>query len=222
MWEGWKAGFLAFHAFHTLSFPWPALETHITKSQSPRRPVLGTGTTCPRWRLSWIASCRSLHHHDSRGPPREDLLHACSYLRTRTTRWRRRSRGGCHAADSSIASLHTGPSRLRKHGQKGRAAAGPVERRIRSILHQMLFQAFRDSSGWSNFEPRRGANASIHAEVPPVRLISVDQLEECVHSRHKRLCIHCGFKRSWSSRVCRTRSLVEPVPFLGLLIIIGF
>ena len=24
MWEGWKAGFLALHAFHTLSFPWPA------------------------------------------------------------------------------------------------------------------------------------------------------------------------------------------------------
>ena len=24
MWEGWKAGFIAFHAFHTLSFPWPA------------------------------------------------------------------------------------------------------------------------------------------------------------------------------------------------------
>ena len=22
---GWKAGFMAFHAFHTLSFPWPAL-----------------------------------------------------------------------------------------------------------------------------------------------------------------------------------------------------
>jgi hypothetical protein len=51
VWEGWKAGFLAFHAFHTLSFPWPALETRFTKSQSPRRPVLGTGTTCPRWRL---------------------------------------------------------------------------------------------------------------------------------------------------------------------------
>ena len=26
VWEGWKAGFMAFHAFHTLSFPWPALE----------------------------------------------------------------------------------------------------------------------------------------------------------------------------------------------------
>ena len=27
VWEGWKAGFLAFHAFHTPSFPWPALGT---------------------------------------------------------------------------------------------------------------------------------------------------------------------------------------------------
>jgi hypothetical protein len=34
------------------SFPWPALEKRITKSQSPRRPVLGTGPTCPRCRLS--------------------------------------------------------------------------------------------------------------------------------------------------------------------------
>jgi hypothetical protein len=23
VWEGWEAGFMAFHAFHTLSFPWP-------------------------------------------------------------------------------------------------------------------------------------------------------------------------------------------------------
>ena len=23
VWEGWKASFKAFHAFHTLSFPWP-------------------------------------------------------------------------------------------------------------------------------------------------------------------------------------------------------
>jgi hypothetical protein len=27
VWEGRKAGFMAFHAFHTLSFPWPALGT---------------------------------------------------------------------------------------------------------------------------------------------------------------------------------------------------
>ncbi len=25
VWEGWEAGFMAFHAFHTLSFPQPAL-----------------------------------------------------------------------------------------------------------------------------------------------------------------------------------------------------
>ncbi len=26
-WEGWEARFLAFHAFHTLSFPWPAFSS---------------------------------------------------------------------------------------------------------------------------------------------------------------------------------------------------
>ena len=26
VWEGWKASFMAFHAFHTLSFPWSASE----------------------------------------------------------------------------------------------------------------------------------------------------------------------------------------------------
>ena len=25
VWEEWEAGFLAFHAFHTLSFPWPVV-----------------------------------------------------------------------------------------------------------------------------------------------------------------------------------------------------
>jgi len=33
VWEGWKAGVLAFHAFHTLSFSWPVLETRFTSSQ---------------------------------------------------------------------------------------------------------------------------------------------------------------------------------------------
>lgn len=25
VWKGWEAGFMAFHAFHALSFPWPLL-----------------------------------------------------------------------------------------------------------------------------------------------------------------------------------------------------
>jgi hypothetical protein len=29
VWEGWEAGFMAFHAFHTLSFPWPAFRVEI-------------------------------------------------------------------------------------------------------------------------------------------------------------------------------------------------
>jgi hypothetical protein len=31
MWEGWEAGFMAFHAFHTLSFPWPAFRALLNK-----------------------------------------------------------------------------------------------------------------------------------------------------------------------------------------------
>src|SRR3984957_12701964 len=43
--KGGRPAFLAFHAFHTLSFPRPALEARFTTSQSPRRPVLRTGST---------------------------------------------------------------------------------------------------------------------------------------------------------------------------------
>jgi hypothetical protein len=86
-----------------LSFPWPALETRFTKSQSPRRPVLGTGTTCPRCRLyrqvalKWVfppgrldpptgfygvptESCRK--HLSRELPPVNNQLRAAS-LRTR-------------------------------------------------------------------------------------------------------------------------------------------
>ena len=31
VWEGWEAGFMAFHAFHTLSFPWPAFRAVLDK-----------------------------------------------------------------------------------------------------------------------------------------------------------------------------------------------
>jgi hypothetical protein len=46
MWEGWKAGFLAFHTFHILSFPWPALECvfkerSYRKTPFPRNSYLG-------------------------------------------------------------------------------------------------------------------------------------------------------------------------------------
>ena len=30
---------LAFHPFHTLSFPWPALETRVAQSKSRKDPV---------------------------------------------------------------------------------------------------------------------------------------------------------------------------------------
>ena len=37
VWEGWEAGFMAFHAFHTLSFPWPAFrpESWIYRYATP-------------------------------------------------------------------------------------------------------------------------------------------------------------------------------------------
>ncbi len=37
VWEGWEAGFMAFHAFHTLSFPWPAFaDADHRKSKLPQ------------------------------------------------------------------------------------------------------------------------------------------------------------------------------------------
>ena len=42
VWEGWKAGFMAFHAFHTLSFPWPAF-TAIDSFSKRKSAIL-----CPR------------------------------------------------------------------------------------------------------------------------------------------------------------------------------
>ena len=40
VWEGWKAGFMAFHAFHTLSFPWPVLPRSVAKLATRIGPVL--------------------------------------------------------------------------------------------------------------------------------------------------------------------------------------
>jgi hypothetical protein len=38
VWEGWKAGFMAFHAFHTLSFPWPDLRVGERTCKAAVRP----------------------------------------------------------------------------------------------------------------------------------------------------------------------------------------
>jgi hypothetical protein len=38
VWEGWEAGFMAFHTFHTLSFPWPAFS--LFARQVPIKPML--------------------------------------------------------------------------------------------------------------------------------------------------------------------------------------
>src|SRR5580658_10128967 len=67
VWEGWKAGFLAFHAFHTLSFPWPALDTSFTKPQSlrwlfwEREPLVRDGDfTTLRPRGMYISALKAL------------------------------------------------------------------------------------------------------------------------------------------------------------------
>jgi len=39
VWEGWEAGFLAFHAFHTLSFPWPAFRAGAAGFLQLNRPA---------------------------------------------------------------------------------------------------------------------------------------------------------------------------------------
>jgi hypothetical protein len=72
VWEGWEAGFMAFHAFHTLSFPWPAfratswLISYATCAISPTGHEMlvvtdvnecigddaSVETTCGKWRTS--------------------------------------------------------------------------------------------------------------------------------------------------------------------------
>ena len=39
VWEGWEAGFMAFHAFHTLSFPWAAFARQMLDKPICRHPV---------------------------------------------------------------------------------------------------------------------------------------------------------------------------------------
>ena len=41
VWEGWEAGFLAFHAFHTLSFPWPAFRSGDAGSTATEASAMG-------------------------------------------------------------------------------------------------------------------------------------------------------------------------------------
>jgi hypothetical protein len=65
VWEGWKAGFMAFHAFHTLSFPrpvlsqlsvdWPQTQSgliSITDRPHPRVTVADNCLEPRKWRRS--------------------------------------------------------------------------------------------------------------------------------------------------------------------------
>jgi hypothetical protein len=45
VWEGWEAGFMAFHAFHTLSFPWPAFRAAMLEKPTYRQQSRNSGNT---------------------------------------------------------------------------------------------------------------------------------------------------------------------------------
>jgi hypothetical protein len=48
VWEGWEAGLMAFHAFHTLSFPWPAHRAvKLQKTDVQRFALIATWTIAP-------------------------------------------------------------------------------------------------------------------------------------------------------------------------------
>jgi hypothetical protein len=57
--RGWKAGFMAFHAFHNLSFPWPDLAGDLEKSATPPSPIRRTTAYRDRSSMSASAICRS-------------------------------------------------------------------------------------------------------------------------------------------------------------------
>ena len=46
LWEGWEAGFMAFHAFHTLSFPWPAFRPEMLDTAKPPGQGAAPATRC--------------------------------------------------------------------------------------------------------------------------------------------------------------------------------
>jgi hypothetical protein len=55
VWEGWEAGFMAFHAFHTLSFPWPVLPGDPDNQLRHLAQYTEPATTAYRDRLSMSA-----------------------------------------------------------------------------------------------------------------------------------------------------------------------
>ena len=56
VWEGWEAGFMAFHAFHTPSFPWPVLPGDQINQRRHVAQYTLTATTAYPDRLSMSAS----------------------------------------------------------------------------------------------------------------------------------------------------------------------
>jgi hypothetical protein len=61
VWEGWEAGFMAFHAFHTLPFPWPVCPATQINQLRHLAQYTAPATTAYRDRLSM--SVLAISHH---------------------------------------------------------------------------------------------------------------------------------------------------------------
>jgi hypothetical protein len=66
VWEGWEAGFLAFHAFHTLSFPWPAFRPGDAESAATSTSAMGR-THKGSVRRDWCDECFGDFAHIEKG-----------------------------------------------------------------------------------------------------------------------------------------------------------
>jgi hypothetical protein len=55
VWEGWEAGFMAFHAFHTLSFPWPAFRGTDSKFEVAEFPIFRDSETSSHGRETFLS-----------------------------------------------------------------------------------------------------------------------------------------------------------------------
>jgi hypothetical protein len=83
VWEEWKAGFMAFHAFHALSFPWPALgagsecevsETLFAEVRERRtRPPSGEARSGGHFTRSTSGSDQLLSKNGSSGPYQRNI-----------------------------------------------------------------------------------------------------------------------------------------------------
>jgi hypothetical protein len=68
VWEGWEAGFMAFQAFHTLSFPWPAFvrQCWMNNYATQRKAPTATKRLLDQLSVSALAIWHSLRSRSGR------------------------------------------------------------------------------------------------------------------------------------------------------------